>query len=195
MPLSADHKALLFLGAVAVLGGAVRVVRWSKSADSVGSQAALEHQMATADSAAQAARRPKTRQKGSRAGATTARPSYKDVAPSKDVAPNPPSVSTAVPTPGRDPPGYLLGKLDLDAATLLQIDSLPGVGPALAKRIVTDRAEHGPFVTLHALRRVKGVGPALLRRLDTLVTFSATLRPINAGPESVSARPSRRVKR
>jgi competence protein ComEA len=189
MPLSTDHKALLFLGAIAVLGAGVRVVRWSKSADSAAEQSALEHQLGAADSAARAATRPRAKNKGSRARSTRTNRSY------KDAAANPASGSTATTVPTRESPGYVLGRLDLDAATLAQIDSLPGIGPTLAKRIVTDRAEHGPFVTLQGLRRVKGVGPALLRRLDSLVTFSATLRPLNAGPESVSARPNRRVKR
>ena len=188
MALSSDHKALLFLGAVAILGAGVRVVRWSKAADTGRDQAALEQQLGAADSAAHASRRPKPRQKGSRARATT-RASY------KDAAVNPANPSAPATSPPRDTPGHILGKLDLDAASLAQIDSLPGVGPTLAKRIVTDRAEHGPFVTLQGFGRVKGVGPALLRRLDSLVTFSATLRPLNAGPENVSARPIRRVKR
>ena len=186
MPLSNDRKALLFLGAVAILGAGVRVVRWSKSADAVTDQAALDHQLGAADSAARASGRPKTKQKSARTRRASTRSSYKDATRNAPTAPS---------FPPREAPGYVLGKLDLDAATLAQIDSLPGVGPTLAERIVTDRAEHGPFVTLQGLRRVKGVGPALLRRLDSLVTFSATLRPLNAGPESVSARPNRRIKR
>jgi competence protein ComEA len=94
--------------------------------------------------------------------------------------------------PPRDPPGYLLGKLDLDAATVAQIDSLPGIGPTLAKRITADRAERGPFLNLQGFGRVPGVGASLIRRLDTLVTFSGTLRPLSATPESVSARSTRR---
>jgi len=189
MPLSNDRKVLLFLGAVAILGAGVRVVRWSKSADSGADQAALEHQLSAADSAAHAAGRPKAKQKAARTRRTTPRSSYKDATSTAG------SSSATASFPPREAPGYVLGKLDLDAATLAQIDSLPGVGPTLAKRIVTDRAERGPFVTLQGLRRVKGLGPALLRRLDSLVTFSATLRPLDAGPESVSARPNRRVRR
>jgi competence protein ComEA len=183
--LSTDHKALLFLGAIAVLGAGVRIVRWSKGTDVVAEQTALDRQLGAADSAAHASRRPKARGRNARARPTTARTSRAE-----------PAASPAMQVPpGLSAPGYVSGKLDVDAATMAQIDSLPGIGPTLAKRIVADRAEHGPFVTLQGLRRVKGVGPALLRRLDTLVTFSATLRPLSAAPESVSARPSRRVKR
>jgi competence protein ComEA len=110
----------------------------------------------------------------------------------KDSPPRPVDIWRVPGPPPRDAPGYLNGRLDLDAATAAQIDSLPGIGPTLAKRIVADREERGPFVTLEALRRVSGVGPAVVRRIDTLVTFSATLRPLSATPESVSARSTAR---
>src|SRR5262245_45432944 len=129
MPLSTDHKALLFLGTIAILGAGVRVARWSKSGDSVGDQSALAHQLGAADSAARSAGRPKAKQKGSRARRSSTRPSYKEADASAGRAPATSSF------PARDAPGYLLGKLDLDAASLAQIDSLPGIGPTLAKRI------------------------------------------------------------
>src|SRR5690242_14144363 len=56
MSLRADHKALVFVGAVAVLGAGVRVFKAaSGSAVTPSTQAALEHQMASADSAATSA--------------------------------------------------------------------------------------------------------------------------------------------
>jgi len=75
-----------------------------------------------------------------------------------------------------DHPGYVGGKLDLDVATAAQIDSLPGVGPTMAKRIVMDRMKRGPFVTRDGFRRVPGVGPAVLAKIDSLVVFSGTVR-------------------
>ena len=63
--------------------------------------------------------------------------------------------------------------VDLDIASAKEIERLPGIGPALAKRIVKDRESNGPFRCLAALDRVKGVGPAMLARLDSMVTFSA----------------------
>ena len=68
--------------------------------------------------------------------------------------------------PPRDP-------VDMDAANAADIETLPGIGPALARRIVADREANGPFGCLAALDRVKGVGPALLTRIDSLATFSA----------------------
>ncbi|MDB4893503.1 MAG: hypothetical protein JWL61_5358 [Gemmatimonadetes bacterium] len=64
------------------------------------------------------------------------------------------------------------GPIDLDSATQEQIESLPGIGPAVAKRIVANRDSLGPFKSLDGLKRVKGMGKATLEKLSALVTFS-----------------------
>ena len=46
----------------------------------------------------------------------------------------------------------------------------------MARRIILDRMAHGPFVTRDGLRRVSGVGQFFLTRIDSLVTFSGTVR-------------------
>lgn len=55
--------------------------------------------------------------------------------------------------------------LDLNTATVEQLDGLPGIGPALAKRIIEAR----PFATVDELTRVSGIGPAVLAKLRPLV--------------------------
>jgi DNA uptake protein ComE-like DNA-binding protein len=67
--------------------------------------------------------------------------------------------------------------VDLDIATAAQIETLRGIGPGLAKRIVADRDSLGPFGSLTELQRVKGVGPKLAARIDSTVTFSLLPRP------------------
>ena len=57
-----------------------------------------------------------------------------------------------------------------DAATLIQ---LPGIGPALAKRVVAARTE-GLFRTPEDLLRVRGIGPATLTRLRPFLAFGDT---------------------
>ncbi|MGH7506742.1 MAG: ComEA family DNA-binding protein [Longimicrobiales bacterium] len=60
--------------------------------------------------------------------------------------------------------------LDLNRATAAELERLPGIGPALAQRIVVYRDSVGRFERIDQLDRVKGIGPALLARLSTLVT-------------------------
>lgn len=81
--------------------------------------------------------------------------------------------------PPADPPTRQ--PVDMDIATADEIEKLPGIGPALAKRIIKDRESNGPFGCLAALDRVKGVGPALLARIDSLATFSAAGGVLCAG--------------
>ncbi|GAB3829246.1 helix-hairpin-helix domain-containing protein [Kribbella italica] len=50
------------------------------------------------------------------------------------------------------------GPIDLNTATLDQLDDLPGVGPVLAQRILDYRTEHGRFTTIDQLQEVSGVG-------------------------------------
>ncbi|WP_231724536.1 ComEA family DNA-binding protein [Deinococcus actinosclerus] len=59
------------------------------------------------------------------------------------------------------------GRVNLNSASLEQLEALPKVGPALAARIVAGR----PYRSLADLDRVKGVGPAALKALGPLVSF------------------------
>jgi len=66
------------------------------------------------------------------------------------------------PAAGQQPSGAGAagGLLDLNTATLEQLDELPGVGPVLAQRILDWRAEHGRFSSVDELQEVPGIGPA-----------------------------------
>ena len=97
--------------------------------------------------------------------------------------------------PAEHPPiRHSVDPIDLDTAPAEEIERLPGIGPGLAKRIVSDRNANGPFGCLAALDRVKGIGPALLARLDSLATFSQAGGPVcvsaEAGGESREQRPA-----
>ncbi len=70
-------------------------------------------------------------------------------------------------TPLSTPPGG--GKINLNTATLAELESLPGIGPVLAQRIVDYRETHGPFQSVEDLRNVDGVGPSLLNKIRDLV--------------------------
>lgn len=60
--------------------------------------------------------------------------------------------------------------LDLNAATLEQLDQLPGVGPATANAIIVRRTEIGRFVSVDDLLEVPGLGPAKVAAIRGLVT-------------------------
>lgn len=62
------------------------------------------------------------------------------------------------------------GKVNLNTATVAQLDALPGIGPVLAQRIVDYRTQHGRFSTVDQLDDVPGIGPALYSRLSGSVT-------------------------
>jgi competence protein ComEA len=63
-----------------------------------------------------------------------------------------------------------VGPIDVNRATVEQLETLPGVGPATATAIVTERERNGPFVDVDDLDRVPGIGPAKLAAVRDLVT-------------------------
>ena len=62
-------------------------------------------------------------------------------------------------------PALVPSRIDLDRATARDLERLPGIGPALAARIIADRAERGAFLSPDALLRVRGIGPRTLARI------------------------------
>jgi competence ComEA-like helix-hairpin-helix protein len=64
------------------------------------------------------------------------------------------------------------GVVDLNTASAGDIEDLPGIGPALAARIVAARDSLHGFRALDALCGVRGIGPALIERLRPRVTLS-----------------------
>jgi competence protein ComEA len=77
-------------------------------------------------------------------------------------------VSPATSTSGPGPP-TASNPLDLNQATELELESLPGVGPATATAIVAYRTDHGPFAAVDDLLEVRGIGPAKLDAFRDLV--------------------------
>jgi competence protein ComEA len=61
-------------------------------------------------------------------------------------------------------------KVNLNTATADQLDTLPGVGPTLAGRIISFRTEHGGFRSVGQLKQVSGIGDARYADLRDLVT-------------------------
>ncbi len=85
--------------------------------------------------------------------------------------PPPPGAAPSVPgaSTGGIANGSPGGPLNLNAATEAELDALPGIGPALASRIVEWRTANGKFLSAEQLDEVSGIGPKLLERLLPLV--------------------------
>jgi competence protein ComEA len=62
------------------------------------------------------------------------------------------------------------GPLDLNTATVADLDGLPGIGPVLAQRIVDHRSAHGAFTSVEQLEDVAGIGPSIYTELVDRVT-------------------------
>ncbi len=56
-------------------------------------------------------------------------------------------------------------KIDLNKATEMELTKVNGIGPALAKRIVDFRKEHGPFTKVDDILKVRGIGEKSLAKL------------------------------
>ena len=196
MPTPSEQKALAFVAIVVLLGGAVRVVRAGVTpAPNPIEQQALARQATAAEVAAGEA---KARQRSrSTRGAKRSRGEARGTAAAPEsetragfpvrlgingFPPPGPRIDTdarggAAPPFGAVPPGSpdgrrLVVRVDLDRASVAEIDGLPGVGPSLARRLVANRDSMGAFGSLEGLERVKGMGPATIKRLSPLVTFS-----------------------
>ena len=76
-------------------------------------------------------------------------------------------VGVQAPAPAATAPGAAAtaGPLDLNTATVSQLDELPGIGPVLAQRIVDWRTENGRFASVDQLREVSGIGEATYAKL------------------------------
>ena len=62
--------------------------------------------------------------------------------------------------------------VDINTAASEELESLPGIGPVMAGRIIAHRETNGPFATVDAVLDVSGIGPKTLESLRPLVTVS-----------------------
>jgi DNA uptake protein ComE-like DNA-binding protein len=147
MATPAEKKALLFLGVITLLGGAVRLWRAQRPIDIRLQGAASYSNAASKSTSIKAA---KTKQK-----------------------------STKSRTPKKTPPAIDI-PIDLDVATVDEIEALGVLKPGVARMIVANRDSFGPFGSIRALERIPYLRKTTITTLAPLVTFSRVPRPMNA---------------
>jgi competence protein ComEA len=81
------------------------------------------------------------------------------------TAPARPDSSAPASVPSRAQRYPRPARVDPDRADAEDWERLPGIGPALAGRIIADREANGPFRSPEALLRVPGIGPRTLARI------------------------------
>lgn len=62
------------------------------------------------------------------------------------------------------------GKININTATLAELDMLPGVGATIAQRIIDYRTQNGNFQKIDDLKKVRGIGDALFTQIKDLIT-------------------------
>ena len=62
--------------------------------------------------------------------------------------------------------------ININTASAVDLETLPGIGPKTAEAIIAYRDANGPFATIEAITEVKGIGPATLEKLRTLITVN-----------------------
>ncbi|MDX1437162.1 MAG: helix-hairpin-helix domain-containing protein [Anaerolineales bacterium] len=67
--------------------------------------------------------------------------------------------------------------IEINKATQEELESLPGIGPATALKIISYREEHGPFTTIDEITRVSGIGPATFEEIKNLITVFTGINP------------------
>jgi comEA protein len=68
-------------------------------------------------------------------------------------------------------------KINLNTASLVELQNLPRIGPKIAQRIIDFRNQNGSFKKIEELMKVKGIGEKVFNRLKDLITVGPDTQP------------------
>jgi competence protein ComEA len=74
-------------------------------------------------------------------------------------------------TPPSGRKGVFTGKVSINTGSKAHFDSLTGIGPVLAQRIVDYRSKNGPFVKLEDIQNVSGIGASIFAQISDRLTL------------------------
>jgi comEA protein len=76
-------------------------------------------------------------------------------------------------TPSSNEVQIVSSKININEATVEQLDQLPGIGPSKAKAIVAYREKEGSFAVIEDIMKVKGIGPKIFAKIKDQLSVSA----------------------
>jgi competence protein ComEA len=60
--------------------------------------------------------------------------------------------------------------ININTASSAELDTLPGIGPTTAQKIIDYRTQNGPFISIEDIINVSGIGPGTYEKLKDLIT-------------------------
>lgn len=101
------------------------------------------------------------------------------------LAAPPDAPAAAAPAAAAAPPA---GSVDVNTAGADVLDTVPGIGPALAARIIAHREQNGPFRSVAGLEAVRGIGPRSIERMRPYLTAGGAVSAAPPAGEAVRGR-------
>jgi competence protein ComEA len=84
----------------------------------------------------------------------------------------PPATAPLESAPARTGNSVAVGLVNINTATQVELETLPGIGPSTAASIISHRDENGFFATIEEIMNVSGIGPAKFAAIQELITVS-----------------------
>ena len=84
---------------------------------------------------------------------------------------NPAPAASSAKNDTTSPAAPVTGLVNINTASLGELDTLPGIGPAYAQAIINYRTTNGPFVRIEDIEKVKGIGPKTFEKMKSRITI------------------------